>query len=143
MSYPIPIPADIEDVSQRFPIAGFYLTLREIAWVVLAATIEAALAALAVSAGFAWPTLVALAIPPICCFAVLQLPIEGAPLERWLIDVARFHFRGRMLCRDHSPQTQSARLQLPAVLYTIACPGRRLANGARTRGGYRFEISNH
>ena len=109
---------------------------------VAAATIEAALAALTVSAGFAWPTLAALAVPPICCFAVLQLPVEGAALERWLIDVARFHFRGRMLCRDRPPQSESERLELPVVLYTIACPGRRLANGERTRGGYRFEISN-
>ncbi len=138
MISPIAIPGDIEDVGARFPVAGFYLSARELVWVMLAGFAELALVLIAAAGQFAVASLVALAGPPLLCWIALQLRIEGAAPERWAFDVVLFALLGRIAHRGRPPAISRQRFTFPNHLYLISCPGRALAAGRRDRKGFRF-----
>lgn len=113
---------------------------RELVWLTGAVGVEALLVGRAAAAGFSLPALLLLLVPALVCWAALRLRIDGAVLERWVLDMGYFLLRGRVLAAGCRPQRGgSVRVEV-RIRYRIECPGHWLGNGARTNRGFRFEI---
>ena len=129
----------MEDIAGRFCLIGFYVSPRELIWLTGAVGAEALLAGFAVSAGFSLPALLALAIPALACWGALQLRVDGAVIERWVIDMALFIVRGRLLAAGRQrPVFGTARLRI-RLDYEIDSPVHSLRRGHRSFRGFRFE----
>ena len=107
----------MEDIAGRFSLIGFYVSPRELIWLTGAVAAEALLTGVAVSAGFSLPTLLLLAVPALSCWAALKLRVDGAVIERWLMDMALFIARGRVLAIGrHRPDFRCRPIAHPSRL---------------------------
>ena len=98
------------------------------------------LAGFAAAANFALPALLLLTVPVLACWGALKLRIDGAVIERWLLDMLCFSVRGRILAAGAAPQRGGPqRCQIQAE-YRIDCPAQALGHGQRISRGFRFEI---
>ncbi|MXX99446.1 MAG: hypothetical protein F4Y67_01315 [Chloroflexi bacterium] len=129
----------MEDIAGRFSLIGFYVSPRELIWLTGAAGAEAVLAGFAVTAGFSLPALLVLAIPALGCWAALKLRVDGAVIERWVMDMALFIARGRVLSTGRQrPDFGAVRLRI-RLDYEIDSPVHALRRGRRSTQGFRFE----
>lgn len=129
----------MEEIAGRFSLIGFYVSPRELIWLTGAVGAEATLAGFAVTAGFSLPALLLLAIPALACWAALKLRVDGAVIERWVVDMALFVTRGRVLATGRQrPESGTARLRI-SLEYEIVSPVHSLRRGHRNDRGFRFE----
>ncbi len=129
----------MEDIAGRFSLIGFYVSPRELIWLTSAVGAEALLAGVAVTAGYSLPTLLLLAIPALACWAALKLRVDGAVIERWLMDMTLFIARCRVLAVGRQlPDFGDVRLRI-RLDYEIDSPVHSLRRGHRCNRGFRFE----
>ena len=129
----------MEEIAGRFSLIGFYVSPRELIWLTGAVAAEALLAGVAVTAGFSLPTSLLLAVPAFACWAALKLRVDGEVIERWLMDMALFVARGRVLTVGRQlPDFGTVRLRI-RLEYEIDSPAHSLRRGHRSNWGFRFE----
>ena len=129
----------MEDIAGRFCLIGFYVSPRELIWLTGAVATEALLAGFAVTAGFSLPALLLLAVPALACWAALKLRVDGAVIERWVMDIALFIARGRILSTGRQrPVFGTVRWRI-RLDYEIDSPIHSLRRGHRSIRGFRFE----
>ena len=129
----------MEDIAGRFCLIGFYVSLRELIWLTGAVAAEALLAGFAVTAGFSLPALLLLAVPALACWAALKLRVDGEVIECWVMDMALFIVRGRVLSTGRQrPVFGAVRLRI-RLDYEIDSPVHWLRHGRRSIRGFRFE----
>lgn len=129
----------MEDEDGRFCLAGFYVSARELVWLAVTVAAEALLAGYIGAAGFSLPALLLLAIPALFCWAGLKLQVDGAVIERWVLDMSLFAIRGRVLASGRTAPLRNAACLSLRIEYVIDCPDRSLGRGTRTNSGFRFK----
>ena len=123
MTAPTPrfvIPEDLERVPRRWPLGGFRLTSRELCWLMVLGALEFGLLSVLVPlvgigplAGFA------LAVPVLLGWSLMRARVDDVPLDGYLLAMARFWIRPRLLGRQRRPLRRTWRASLPDPLYRL------------------------